>query len=191
MEDYLERTRILVAGERAPERLGLSPSPFTLPAALDYLDVVWQLKSGKPLLGRPGLERSARLAFTVESGEEANSALSALAEVLKTLQVSGVEGVGGGPLDRIELFLSTRLPEESMDRIRASVGILKAAQSIRHGQQHAGSETSKIGAYEVLGLQYPIYDWRGAWSQIQAEVSSAADALREEIHASSDWRSGN
>lgn len=187
VEDYLERTRALIVGEPATERLVLPPSPFTLPAALDYLDVVWQLKTGKPLLEQPGLERSARLAFAVTSGEEANSALSALSEIFKNWRVPGVPGVGGHPLERVEGFLSGKLPEESMDRVRTSVGILKAVQSVRHGRHHVGGEASRIGAYEVLGLRYPVSDWSEAWNRIQAAVASAVDALREEVHSSSAW----
>jgi hypothetical protein len=80
-EDYLDRMRLVLMGSPNPEQL--FSSPFTLPASIDYLDVVWQLRFGKPLVVPPGVERSARLAFTATSAEEADTRLSALAELLK------------------------------------------------------------------------------------------------------------
>ena len=73
-------------------------SPFTLPASIDYLDAVWRLRFGNRLVAPPGIERSARLAFTATSPEEADSRLSALAEVFKglTFPVAPVAPVSTG-----------------------------------------------------------------------------------------------
>jgi hypothetical protein len=86
----LERLGSMLTHARHPSEAPVLTSPFTLPAAFDYLDTVWQLKFGKPLIVPPGLERSARLVLDVATAEEADTALSALAEVLKNLNVPSV-----------------------------------------------------------------------------------------------------
>jgi hypothetical protein len=103
-DDYFEAfSEFLVSKE---ERLvDTFVSPFMLPASLDYLDAVWQNRFQKPLVVPPGVERSARLAFTASNVEEADSRLSALAELLKNLKIPSTPGVDGHPLKRMKAFL--------------------------------------------------------------------------------------
>ena len=173
---------------KARRRLGWEPavtfhSPFTLPAAIDYLDAVWRLRFANHLVSPPGVERSARLAFTATSAEEADSRFSALAELLKGLNVPGVEGIGGHPLARLGPFLESKLPDESHDRIREAVALLDAARQVRAGAQHAGARSKSIDAFTLLGLGFPVYDWPAAWEHVQVVAATAFDSIRDEIQA--------
>lgn len=70
--DYLNRLREQMSPVRE-DPVPTYQSPFTLPAAIDYLDIVWQRRFDTPIVVPPGVERSARLAFTATSPEEADT----------------------------------------------------------------------------------------------------------------------
>ncbi len=183
IDEYLERLASLLAPVVVPDQPTYPVSPFSLPAAIDYLDTVWQLKFEKPLVGSPGIERSARLAFDVSSSEEADSALSALAEVLKGLCVPGSPGVDGHPLQRITQFLAGKLPEEAIPRVTDAVAILDASRVLRAGAQHVGAQAKAVGAHAVLELPWPVADWAAAWARVQAVAAHAFNVIREELQA--------
>jgi hypothetical protein len=181
VDDYLQRLRLTLGNQEEPAVT--FHSPFTLPAAIDYLDAVWRLRFANHLVSPPGVERSARLAFTATSAEEADSRFSALAELLKGLNVPGVEGIGGHPLARLGPFLESKLPDESHDRIREAVALLDAARQVRAGAQHAGARSKSIDAFTLLGLGFPVYDWPAAWEHVQVVAATAFDSIRDEIQA--------
>ncbi len=183
VEDYVERLAILLISETAAPAAAELVSPFSLPASLDYLDTVWRLKFGQGLVVAPGVERSARLAFDVDSPEEADSALSALAEVFKNFQVAGTPGVGGHPLQRMGPFLATHLPPEVRPQVEHAIDVLDAARRVRAGSEHFGAQPRAVAALSTLGLTYPVMDWLAAWRQIRRAVSNACDVIRVEIHA--------
>jgi hypothetical protein len=182
--DYLERlaTYLLPTTSSTDEPV---PSPFTLPAAIDYLDAVWRLRFGDHFVTPPGVERSARLAFTAASAEEADSRLSALAELLGGLQVPGTAGIGGHPLVRLRALLDAELPDEALQRVHDSIAILDAARIVRVGAQHHNASPQLIAAFDVLGLTYPVADWSIAWQRIQNETAQAFNAIRDELQAAS------
>lgn len=181
VDDYLDRLNlVLIPGDEAATSLFVSP--FTLPAALDYLDTVWRLKFKAGLLVPPGIERSARLAFDVSTSEEADSALSALAEVLKSLQVPG--GSGGHPLQRLGPFLANEISPEAMPSVDDAIALLNAVRQLRASSQHVGAQPEAVSAFARLGLVYPVSDWGMAWRQVQGAVGHACDILRRELHAS-------
>lgn len=184
IDEYLDRLGSLLVPTSPLDRPLVPVSPFSLPASIDYLDTVWRLRFGGPLIGSPGIERSARLAFDVSSPEEADSALSALAEVLKGLRVPGSPGVDGHPLQRIAPFLATQLPSEAVPRVDEAVERLDAARSLRAGAQHVDAQAKAVHAHAVLGLSYPVSDWAAAWAQVQATVAHAIDVIRQELQAS-------
>jgi hypothetical protein len=175
-------SRFLAAEEERPDETLLSP--FTLPASIDFLDAVWQNRFHKPLVVPPGVERSARLAFTATTIEEADSRLSALAELLKNLAVPGTPGVDGHPLERMKAFLLGRLPSEASERVTNAIDVLDAARRMRVGGQHHGASPVTIAACARLNIAYPVSDWSEAWSRIQAKATAAVDAIRDEIQAS-------
>lgn len=182
-DDYMERMgSYMTPPQSAPSRQ--SHSPFTLPASVDYLDVVWTLRFGQPLVVPPGVERSARLAFDASGPDEADTRLSALSELLKGLRVPGVPGIDGHPLARLGPFLESHLPTESHSCLQDAVGILDAARQLRAGGQHVGARAKTVEAHHRLGLSYPMADWSLGWEQIQVAVAEAFDAIRDEIQAS-------
>jgi hypothetical protein len=183
VDGYLERLATLLASRPLDEGAPEWTSPFTLPAAIDYLDAVWRLKFSASLVVPPGIERSARLAFDIATIEEADSALSALAEVIKCLQVPGVPGVGGHPLQRLGAFLSDHVGVEAMPRVEEAVGILNAARCMRASAQHVGAQPEMIAALGLLGLPYPVANWPLAWMKVQSAVAYACDTIRQEVHA--------
>ncbi len=184
VDEYLDRLAGFLIPASNLDRPPPPVSPFSLPASIDYLDTVWRLRFGEPLVASPGIERSARLAYAVSSPEEADSALSALAEVLKGLHVPGTPGVNGHPLQRLVPFLRDHVPSEALPRIKEAVKQLDVARILRAGAQHVGAQTRAVPAHTVLGLGFPVSDWPIAWAQVQARVAYAVNAIREEIQAS-------
>ena len=184
VDDYLERLSLVLAPVTSGAQEPVLASPFTLPAAVDYLDAIWWRKFGSGLVVAPGLERSARLAFDVNSAAEADSALSALAEVLKSLEIPGVNGMGGHPLQRLLPYLREHLSTEAMPAIENAVAILNAARQVRAGAQHVQAQSRVVDALALLDLPYPVVDWPSAWRQIQQAVAYACDVIRQELHAS-------
>ena len=183
VEDYFQRFAQFVSftdGQPVDDPV----SPFTLPASFDYLDAVWQLRFGAPLVVPPGVERSARLAFTATTNEEADSRLSALAELLKNLAVPSTPGVGGHALERLKAYLLTHLPAEAIARVTGAIEILDAARSMRVGSQHHAASPGFIAACTRLNIAYPITDWSVAWARIQSMTAAAVNAIRDEIQAS-------
>lgn len=190
IEDYFARFVEFVSPP-INEQPTVSPfSPFTLPASFDYLDAVWRLRFGSTLVVPPGVERSARLAFTATTNEEADSRLSALAELLKNLNVPGTPGVGGHALARLQEFLLANLPVEAHARVINSIEILDAARGMRVGGQHHAAASGFIAACSRLNIEYPVSNWSEAWARIQSMIATAVDAIRDEIQAS-EWSVGN
>lgn len=184
LEDYLARMRDLLVPTETPA-IAVVDSPFTLPASIDYLDVVWRLRfDKKPLVVPPGVERSAKLAFDAATQEEVDNRLSVLAEVLKNLQVPGVDGIGGHPLQRLGPFLARELPSDSHERVDKAIQLLDAARMIRTAGQHHSAQSEMVAAYSRLGLSYPVVDWSAAWQQIQRVVATALNDIRDEIYVS-------
>jgi hypothetical protein len=97
LEDYFERLSAWI-GAPEPAVPRREHSPFTLGAAIDYLDLVWQRRFGSPLVNAT---RRRAVAAPAAGPEEADSRLSALAELLKGLRVPGVPGLDGHPLQRL------------------------------------------------------------------------------------------
>jgi hypothetical protein len=108
VEDYIDRLRAWIQPTVAAVPPPIPGSPFGLVAAVDYLDVVWRLKFGSPLVTLPGAERVAWLATEATSPAEFNGRLSALGEVLKGIVVPGA--AKDRPLRRLEALLTRDLP---------------------------------------------------------------------------------
>ena len=182
-DDYFNRLREFLI-PRTPVEQVPSYSPLTLPAAIDYFDVVWKLKFGAHLVVAPGVERSARLALDASSPEEVDSRLSAVSELLNGLKVSGQTDKGRNPLTQLSTFLKSKLPAETHARIDKAVKILQDVQKLRNSGQHYGASHDSVTAFGRLGLGYPVSDWSRTWGRIQKIVATAFDDLRDEIQAS-------
>lgn len=90
---------------------------------------------------------------------------------------------GGHPLKRLGPYLVDILPEESNERVLHAVALLDAARRLRVAGQHSTAQQDALGAYDILGLAYPVADWSAAWARIQTVVTNAIDAIRDELQA--------
>ena len=168
------------------------PSPFSLVAAIDYLDTVWQLAFGNPLVRLRGAERTAQLSFEARTHEEFASRMSALGEVVARFDIQvnkQMEEADPPQLDRIPkrlwVFLHDKLPSESWPRIEDAIIQLNAALTIRHGGQHADAAAKAAAAHSLLGLAYPIVDLQAAWRGVSDVAVHSFNDIREEIQAAS------
>ena len=182
IEDYVERVVGHLRPVPQPRSIQYS-SPYSLPAALDYLSVAWHSIYGNRLVDPPGFERAAKLASPPETADEFDSRTSALAEVLKVLQPGKTPGVDGHALVRTEAFLLEKLPPEAHARVHDAVEVLDSVRVVRVSGQHVSPNADILTALRRLGLTYPIADWAAAWSVLSEEVIASLDAIREEIQA--------
>jgi hypothetical protein len=161
------------------------PSPFTLVAALDYLDTIWRLAEGtkKHLFSYLSAERTAQLVAPAQSSNEFESRLSALAEILRTVGQAVPPPKGrDSPLEGLRSSLIEKLPD-SAARISAAVATLHAVIDVRDGTQHTRAATKGARALIALGIGYPPLRWDVAWLSVQARTIEALEVLREELAA--------
>lgn len=178
VSDYVARIREWYAPPAATPTPSLS-SPLGLAAALDYLSLVWKDRYGAPLLKLPNAERVTRLAFEAQSEAEFDSRMSALREILKDFEVGSLAGGVG----RIPEFLAGQFPPDSESRIKSAVGTLQAVKHVRNGASHVHGASQAAAAMRLLGLSYPIVDYRKAWTSVTAYVIDALGILREELQS--------
>ncbi len=181
IDDYLARLAELPGMFPSLPDKSEYESPFTLPAALDYLDVVWKLKFGEYLVSHVGSERICRLSTAISTSDELDSCLSAFAEMAKGFRAPGFPGVGGHPLERLPVFLKSKLPQESHNMIDEAVELLDTVRKLRHGSQHFGHHNTAPSQWAKLKLGYPIIDYSTAWKKIQSTLAGALDTIRNEI----------
>ena len=180
VNDYLRRLRAWVEPETVPTA-PVVVSPIALPAALDYLDVVWRLAFGGGLLVIPSAERAARLVFDAATGEEFDNRLSAIGEMFKGFDVPGDQR--DGTFKRLRMYLRSRLTAAAMARVDPAVDVLESVTHIRNGGQHMDAAADAAAALPSLGLTYPISDFSSAWWTVQVNVVQALDIIREEVRA--------
>ncbi|GAA3335881.1 hypothetical protein GCM10020358_05910 [Amorphoplanes nipponensis] len=180
VDDYLRRLRAFIL-PAAPAAAPVVVSPLNLVTALDYLNVVWQLRFRANLLIIPSVERSARLAFDATTAEEFDNRLSALGEMFKGFDPPGNDHQGS--LHRLRVFLRDHLPAESVARVEPALATLRSATHIRNAGQHFDAATDAAMALPELGLTYPIIDFTHAWRTVQVHVTQALDTIRQEIQA--------
>ena len=80
-QEYLERV-IEVTTPVAPEPPPLYPSSLSLPEAIDYLNAIWHLHAGRPLIRIGRAEAAAKLVLDCAGADEFDSRLSALCGIL-------------------------------------------------------------------------------------------------------------
>jgi hypothetical protein len=179
VDDYLIRLRAWQFP--APPTPDPEPvSPLSLPNAFDYLNIVWQLKFGQPLMVVPSAERAARLTLDAYTPEEFDSRLSALGEMIKSLDAPGT---ADGSLDRLTAFLNDHLPRAARSRVQRALSTLRKVTQVRNGGQHVEAADKAASALPALGLTFPVSDFQAAWRTVQARVVQALDSLRDEVGA--------
>jgi hypothetical protein len=183
VDDYLDRIAASFVRPTPPSQPALSP--HSLPDAIGYLDVVWQVRTTDHLLGHVGPGALTRLGQDCDSPAEFNSSTSALGEVFSSFQVPEVPDLKKQPgtLERLRRHLIAELPDESHGPIEQAIGVLRAAQRIRTGGQHSGAAAEATKKFGLLGISYPPSDWGLAWTIVRSKVIAALDGIREELQA--------
>jgi hypothetical protein len=178
IDTYLELLPVLLGVEQ-PSPAAATPSPFSLPAALDYFDVVWQLRfTEKPLIQLPGAERTAFLATPAGSSEELASRLGALSEILRALQVPSTPGVDGHGVKRLRAWLESRIAPDDIEPVARALDRLGAVAQLRNGMTHSAPSVPFPEACAALGVGWPILDPGRAWTEVQARCIEALETMR-------------
>jgi hypothetical protein len=176
VEAYLERVMAQFA-VATPTPTPLQPLPFSLPAAIDYLNAIWQAHFSAPLFGLPRALTAIKLSQPCATAEEFDSCLSALSDVLKYRRDDEP-----APFQRLENG-AKRLGGVGRERVLRAKDILKAVNHIRVGAQHGDAAAKAASAFNELGINYPPSNWGSAWETVQARTVEALNAIREEIQA--------
>jgi hypothetical protein len=146
IEDYVLRLEQWL-GETPPALPPILPSPLSLAAALDYLNVVWRLThTGERLFAFSSAERTTRLAFDVQTPEEFAAHLSAFADILREanrrVKAEPQKKHRDRPLARIEADIAARLEADSVARATEAVRMLELVIALRDSDQH-GAATAR------------------------------------------------
>jgi hypothetical protein len=182
MEEYLKRLSLHFS-RPAIRPIRVSPSPRSLPAALDYLDTIWRLVHGRNvhLVRLPGAERTMLLGDGASTREEFLERLSTLGDILRNLAVPrGGNQKGGHALQRLDAYLRWKIPETPEGIVRA-LQMLDHIRYIRNAGTHTEAESEALAAYKAIGLSYPLTDWSNTWDTVREYTVEAIDMLREEV----------
>jgi hypothetical protein len=183
VDEYLATVREHLTPAPTPQPPRVLPSPVNLATALGYLDVTWQLHTGKRLLQEvPDLAGATGLAFDAGNEAEFRGRCSAFMDLIKNWDVTGVPGAGGGhPLQRLVAYLAAHLDEDDAADGSAAIDVLDAVRRIRTGQQHAHRSHEAFAALNELGVGGPPFDWTAAWSTVRERVTLAVLHLRAAV----------
>ncbi|HXY43898.1 MAG TPA: hypothetical protein VEH29_06905 [Acidimicrobiales bacterium] len=182
VEEYLER---LVDQISPPvPATAVHPSALALPEAIDYLNVVWELRSVGPLFGKLlKAEAAAKLALDCAGRDEFDSRLSALCSILDHVELPGGKKT---QLIDLQALMEAKLADEARERTIAAVEDLRALFALRSWRQQGDGSTRAARGMRQLGVSLPTADWRQAWDTVRARCISALNALREEVEAAAD-----
>ena len=130
VQAYLERLDAEYAVP-TPPLTPVQPSPFSLPAAIDYLNAIWESRvGGGPLFRFANGLTATKLVEPCVTPEEFQACLSALSDVLKYRI-----GKQKAPFQRLKAFRD-RLNAGSRERIAGAIRILETINDARVGGQH-------------------------------------------------------
>jgi hypothetical protein len=182
IEDYLAmQAEFLLPPTPPPAPRTVQVSPLSLPAQMDYLDAVWQVRFGTRLLATQGTERVARLAVPVAAPEEFHAATSAFAEIVKSWRIAG--GTGGHPLQRMRDVVTADMDADTLPAVLDALDDLDAIRTLRVMGQHGGAEARGVEAFKRLGIPYPPSDWSSAWDIVRGVACDALTTLREAMRS--------
>jgi len=175
--DYAERLWATFSPP-APAPLAATLSALALPEAIDYLNAVWRVRSGKPLLTIQRAEAAAKLAFDCSTADEFDSRLSALCSILGHVAIPGVRETALVDLDG---YLSKQLDDDAAVLASEALADLRGLFNLRAWRQHPGTEGRGLDAMRRLGVRLPTDDWGTAWRTLQIRTVAALNALRDQI----------
>lgn len=178
--------RVMAIG---PSEIDEALPPMALPEAFDYLDAIWRLAFDKKhLLQMHSAKDVAGIAQPCSSRTDFEERVIDLADLISNLQVDETALPTGltdeqkqGSLNRIEYALRLRLSNDSFERTRSALTVLRRVQTIRNGFGHSGAAKKLPAAFSDLGLPYPPPSWGGAWDLLRSQVIRALAHLRDEV----------
>lgn len=190
IEDYVARLEEWLR-EPPPVLPPVLPSPLSLAAALDYLNVVWRLThNGERLFTFTSAERTTRLAFDIQTSEEFAAHLSAFADILreanKRVRTEAQRKHRDHPLARVEADVTDRLEAEASVRATEAIRMLELIITLRDSDQHGASTPRAVEAFRELRVPYPPTDWHSSWRIVSSHAVDALNALREELASVSE-----
>jgi hypothetical protein len=175
--DYAERLWASFSPP-VPEPLPATLSSLALPEAIDYLNAVWRVRSGEPLLTIRRAEAAAKLAFDCSTADEFDSRLSALCGILGHVAVPGVHDTALMALDG---YLSRQLDADAAALASEAIADLRGLFNLRAWRQHPGPEGRGLDAMRRFGIRLPTGDWGAAWRTLQIRTVAALNTLRDQI----------
>jgi hypothetical protein len=177
-EDYVERLTAFISPQQPRQPAG-PVSSLAVPEAIDYLNTVWRLHAGKPLLQITRAEAAAKLVLECGTADEFDARLSALCSILDSLRLPGHDG--GKKLADLKDYLAKHLPADSIPRAEQAIDDLRQMFAVRAWRQHPGADQRSAAALRSLDIALPTSDWGAAWQKLQARAVAALASLREEI----------
>ncbi|MGA8681065.1 MAG: hypothetical protein ABSB54_04945 [Acidimicrobiales bacterium] len=179
VEEYLDHLLDQISPP-APARVA-NPSALALPEAIDYLNVVWELRSTGPLFGRAhNVESAAKLALGCDGSDEFDSRMCALCSIIGQAKFPGDKT----DLADLQAYVTSKLASEAADRAGAAIEDLRALLHLRAARQNGGDAEAKgRRAMRRLGIVLPTAEWGSTWEIVRGRCIAALNALREEIEA--------
>jgi hypothetical protein len=175
--DYVNRLIEQIAPPSAAPQV-FYPSGLALPEAIDYLNAVWRIHAGGPLLHIARAESAARLALECAGADEFEARLSALCSILDHVSLPDSKN---SKLIDLTNYLNEHLDAESSDRTTNAIDDLRAIFDLRAWRQHPGTEARLQKGMRRLGVELPSAEWGATWNTIQARCVAALGAIREEV----------
>lgn len=147
--------------------------------AIDHLDVVWALLTGRRLFRIPSAGTIERITKVAVDSHQVDTWLAAVADLLNGMRPSGVGERSSLQSWRDEL--RKRLPEHEVAAAHDYVITLQHLIAVRSGGQHAAVAGRRARGLNALGVSYPVQDWALAWRTMNDRFVGALDGLGETL----------
>ncbi len=157
-------------------------APLALTEAVDFLDAVWQLRFGTPLVRRLATTPVAGVVIPVSSRDDFKARMSDLCGIIEGFEIDDAllppaDRAVTGSLNRLQRALrnvSSDAADDTIDQLRVVV-------KVRTALQHPGRARELHQHFEKLGIRYPPSDWGRAWEAIKSRVIPCLTQLRDEV----------
>jgi hypothetical protein len=162
-----------------------TPSPLSLPEALDFLDSVWRLAGNGRLVRPTTFTDAAGLISDCDSVDEFEARLSDIADALDRIQVSASllpedKKETQGALNQFREVLVS-LDDVDLGVVGRSVQTLQRVRGLRHTHQHSREAYDRPKILGDLGIPDAGLSWSESLHRVRTRTVDALLALRTEI----------